>query len=55
MAEYSYTGEKLITEEGKVALKNHKYKGADPSLLYIHFLGPIAQFWVDNLIPEWLA
>jgi len=31
MQEKNLLGEKVITEEGKVALREHRYKGDDPS------------------------
>jgi len=55
MTEYSLLGEKILTNEGKVALREHKYKGGDPSLIYKYLLSPLADYIVSHLLPVWLA
>ena len=44
-----------ISTEGEANLKAYKYSGTDKSLLYKYFFSKIANFFVNHIIPEWLA
>lgn len=48
-------GETIINEEGRVAMRNYKYAGDDPSYIYKYVTGPISQKIVDHVYPTWLA
>lgn len=45
----------LLTDEDKKNILNYKYNGGDSSPVYKYVLSPIAQFFVDNFLPRWLA
>jgi hypothetical protein len=44
-----------LTNDGKEALKNYKYSGADLSLIYKYILSPWAQYCVDHFTPLSIA
>ena len=45
----------FLTPEAARALHYYEYKGEDRSLLYRYILSPLAQYFVDNYTPKWLA
>ncbi|GFH59100.1 hypothetical protein CTEN210_15576 [Chaetoceros tenuissimus] len=46
---------RYLTPDGIQALLNFQYAGADHSLLYKYILSPLAQFFVDNVVPTSIA
>lgn len=45
----------ILTNEHESALKNFQYSGKDDSILYDKCLSPLAQWLVDNKLPETVA
>ena len=45
----------LLSEEDRKGLHNYKYKGGDSSPIYACFLSPLAQYCVDNFVPQSIA
>lgn len=46
---------KYVTPEGEQALKQYTYKGGDASISYKYVFGPLAQWFIDNVVPDTVA
>ena len=45
----------VLTERQKEAIRTYKYRGGDNSIAYKYLLSPMAQYFVDNWTPSWMA
>lgn len=53
MEEFTYID--ILNTEHEKPIKNFKYKGEDASIAYKKCLSPLAQWIVDNKLPETIA
>ena len=44
-----------LSDDARRQLPNYKYRGTDLSLVYKYVLSPLAQWFVDNVTPLWVA
>ncbi|KAG7373461.1 CDP-alcohol phosphatidyltransferase [Nitzschia inconspicua] len=49
------SGYYYLTRDARKQLPNYQYKGSDLSLLYKYILSPLAEFFVNNILPTSIA